>query len=255
MLLRQRYQAGCRSLRHWLKLNQRHGSLVRACTGDGVVLAENHYPEDDWRDPLSGGQAYYHCHRPGAEHGHLHLFMPAEPGAELTHLLGIGLDPRGLPLSLFTVNRWVASDAWLPAAPSLALVRRFSLVASDADPRFSSWLEQFLRFYAPVIETLLLERDRALAAKDDSLEQALENRHLEIPSQVVIDWGADLDDVQNQWRAHGEQRRSSAAAPGADRAALQQQEPPVVPVGADAVVFSRGEPSKGMAVPQPSNRP
>lgn len=135
-------------------MNERHGSLVRA---------ERHYPDDDWRDPLSGGQAYYHCHRPGVEHGHLHLFMPAEPGAELTHLLGIGLDPRGLPLSLFTVNR---------------------LAASDADPRFSAWLEQFLRFYAPVIETLLLER----------------NCDLEIPSQVAIDWGADLDKVQQQWR-------------------------------------------------------
>jgi hypothetical protein len=59
---------------------------------------------------------------------------------------------------------------------------------------------------------LLLERDRVLAAKDDSLEQALENRDLEIPSQVAIDWGADLDEVEHQWRAHGEQLRSSAAA-------------------------------------------
>jgi hypothetical protein len=35
-----------------------------------------------------------------------------------------------------------------------------------------------------VIETLLLER----------------NWDLEIPSQVAIDWGADLDKVQQQWR-------------------------------------------------------
>jgi hypothetical protein len=186
MLLRQRYQAGCRSLRHWLRVNERHGSLVRVCTGDVVVLAERHYPEDDWRDPPSGGQAYYHCHRPGDEHGHLHLFMPAEPGAEL--------------------------------------VLRFSLAASEADPRFSGWLEQFLRFYAPAIQTLLLERDRALAAKDEPLEQALEDRDLEIPSQVAIDWGADLDDVQQHWRAHVEQLRSSPVAPsggdGAVRAGL-----------------------------------
>ncbi|TVS05755.1 MAG: hypothetical protein EA413_06385 [Cyanobium sp. PLM2.Bin73] len=208
--MRQRYQAGCRSLRHWLRVNEQHGSLVRACTGDGVVLAERHYPEDDWRDPRGGGQAYYHCHRPGAEHGHLHLFMRAEPGAELTHLLAIGLDPRGLPLSLFTVNRWVAKDAWLPAGPCAELVQRFSLAGSDAHPRFSGWLEQFLRFYARTIEALLLQRDRALAARDGSLEQALENRDLEIPSQVAIDWGADLDAVQQQWRAHGEQLRFSS---------------------------------------------
>jgi hypothetical protein len=225
MLLRQRYQAGCRSLLHWLRVNERHGSLVRACTGDGVVLAERHYPEDDWRDPLSGGQAYYHCHRPGDEHGHLHLFMPAQPGAELSHLLGIGLNARGLPLSLFTVNRWVANDAWLPAETTFGLVQRFSLVASEADPHTSGWLEQFLRFYAPAIQTLLLERDQALADRDGSLEQRVEDRDLEIPSQVAIDWGADLDAVQQQWRSHVEQLRSSAVAPssrdGAVRAGLR----------------------------------
>ncbi|MEA5390036.1 hypothetical protein VB738_02055 [Cyanobium gracile UHCC 0139] len=219
MLLRQRYQAGCRSLRHWLLVNQRHGSLVRACTGDSVVLAERHYPEDDWRDLLSGGQAYYHCHRPGDEHGHLHLFMPAEPGAELTHLLGIGLDPRGLPLSLFTLNRWVANDAWLAAEPTFALVQRFSLAASDADRHASAWLDQFLRFYRPMIWHLLLDRDRVLADSGCSLEQALENRDLEIPSQLPIDWGADLDDVQQQWRSHGEKLRSgTVASPSRDGA-------------------------------------
>jgi hypothetical protein len=222
--MRERYQAGCRSLRHWLKVNALHGSLVRACTGDGVVLAERHYPEDDWRDPHSGGQAYYHCHRSGDEHGHLHLFMAAEPGAELTHLLGIGLDPRGLPLSLFTVNRWVANDAWLPAEPSFALVRRFSLAASEADPPISAWMDNVLRFYAPAIHTLLLERDRALADLGSPLEQALEDRDLEIPSQVAIDWGADLDAVQHQWRAHVEQIRSQSVAAsrrdGAVRAGL-----------------------------------
>jgi len=224
MNLRQRYQAGCRSLRHWLRVNEQHGSLVRACTGDGVVLADRHYPEDDWRDRLSGGQAYYHCHRPGEEHGHLHLFMPAEPGAELTHLVAIGLDPRGLPLSLFTVNRWVANDAWLPAQASYSLVQRFSLAASEAGSHTSGWLEQFLRFYAPSIQSLLLERDRALEDREGSLEQALDDRDLEIPSQMAIDWGADLDSVQLQWRSHVEQLRSGAVAPsgrdGAVRAGL-----------------------------------
>lgn len=204
-----RYQAGCRSLRHWLKLGERHGSLVRACTGDGAVHAHRHYPEDDWRDPVSGAQAYYHCHRPGAEHGHLHLFMAATPGAKPTHLLGIGLDPRGLPLSLFSLNRWVADDAWLPAASTLALVRRFSLASSAADPSLSGWLSQFLRFYLPVIGTLLCARDRALEAQGGPLELMLENRDLEIPSQRVIDWAADLDSAQRLWQAHRERMRAA----------------------------------------------
>jgi hypothetical protein len=213
MSIRQRYQAGCRSLRYWLKLSERYGSLVRSCTGEGLVVAGRHYPEDDWRDRLSGGQAYYHCHRQGDEHGHLHLFMQAQGSDELTHLLAIGLDPKGLPISLFTVNRWVANDAWLPAQDTYALVRSFSLVNSDADPDIIAWLEHFLHFYSLSIQSMLLDRDRALQEREGSLEQVLEDRDLEIPSQLFIDWGADLDFVQQQWRFHVQQLKSSHVAP------------------------------------------
>ena len=207
---RQRYLAGSRSLRHWLKVSQQDGSLVAACTGGGSVVAERHYPENDWRDPLSGCQAYYHCHRLGNEHGHLHLFMPAEDNAELSHLLGIALDPRGLPLNLFTVNRWVTNDAWLPAAQSVSLVRQFSLAASEASTHLNGWLVHFLSFYAALIQELLHERDEVLSTRDVPLAQALDDRRLEVLSQRTIEWGSDLDHAQLEWRNHVRNVREKA---------------------------------------------
>jgi hypothetical protein len=63
-----------------------------------------------------------------AEHGHFHLF--AQLGKDdrqiprYTHLLGIAVDARGLPLRLFTTNRWVTDETWLPAPSVLGMVRQ-----------------------------------------------------------------------------------------------------------------------------------
>ncbi|MCP9792654.1 TIGR04283 family arsenosugar biosynthesis glycosyltransferase [Vulcanococcus limneticus Candia 3F8] len=222
----QRYRAACRSLRLWLRLTERHGSVVVALTGGGTVVAERHYPEGDGRDPTSGAQFYYHCHRDGGEHGHLHLFVPAAPGAELTHLIGISLDARGLPIGLFTLNRWVAADAWLPAAETLPLLERFAFPVPDGlsagasapeprrlDPHLGRWLTHFLVFYRPVIAALLQERDACLErhAQAGEREAALEDRRLEIPSSRSIDWSADLAalqaEIQGQIQAVRRRRR------------------------------------------------
>ncbi len=203
-----RYGAACRSLRYWLRLTRTHGSVIAALTGSDSVLANNHYPENDVIDSESGSQFYYHCHRGEEEHGHLHLFLPASPGAQLTHLIGISLDPRGLPLGLFTLNRWVANDAWLPAAETIALLERFHfpvpgpVKGPSPDPALGRWLTHFLLLYRPVVAALLLERDARLAelAQSASLEAALDDRALDIPSYRPIDWSADLDRIQAQLR-------------------------------------------------------
>lgn len=192
--------------------------MVAALTGDGVIQAERHYPAGDCRDPESGAQFYYHCHREGGEHGHLHLFLPVTPGAELTHLIGISLDARGLPIGLFTLNRWVAEDAWLPAAETSPLLEKFTFPVPDRrgswatplagtaesaapgqpDPLLGRWLTHFLCVYREEIAALLQERDACLErhAPPGDREAALEDRGLEIPSSRPIDWSADLVAIQ-----------------------------------------------------------
>jgi hypothetical protein len=205
-----RYRAACRSLRYWLRLTSSEGSVIAALTGGGTVFANRHYPEDDVIDAASGAQFYYHCHRGEEEHGHLHLYLRAEPGADLTHLIAISLDPRGLPVGFFTVNRWVARDAWLPAAATLELVDRFHfpVPGQEIELTLGRWLTHFLRFYRPVVAALLRERDARLEqrAQFSNLEAALDDRDLEIPSSSPIDWSADLAQIQRPASSPGRTR-------------------------------------------------
>jgi hypothetical protein len=196
--LERRHAAASRALDHWLNITETHGSLIQAFTGGTTIHAQLHYPEKDLVDPRSGTQCYYHCHRGDTEHGHLHLFRRPTADGPLSHLIAISLDRRGLPVALFTVNRWVSADRWLPAADSLKLLRGVSLHGSGCDRDLSHWLIHFLRFYHPVVQQLLLQRDQCLRAAGGSLEQLLEDRDLEILSFIPIDWSADLAAVEAQ---------------------------------------------------------
>lgn len=189
---RARHRSAQKALFHWLRLVERQGSLVRAFTTGSPPRQHQHYPPGDLVDPGSGTQCFYHCHRDGDEHGHLHLFRRRKPRQPLTHLIGVSLDGRGLPLGLFTVNRWVSEDRWRPAAESLRLLEGISLGGAACDPHLSGWLVHFLRFYRPTLETVLEQRDQRLHQGATNRRAALEARDLEIPSYAPLDWAADL---------------------------------------------------------------
>ncbi len=90
----------------------------------------DHCPPGDIYDPEAHSQFYYHAHRSG-EHGHFHTFMreagmpegvhPVEQSEfdylkerddRLSHLVAISMDRRGVPIALFTTNRWVTAENW-----------------------------------------------------------------------------------------------------------------------------------------------
>lgn len=192
------YRTAARALKPWLRLTERHGSLIRVLTGDGPIATQVHYPDGDLIDPPSGTQCYYHCHRGDAEHGHLHLFRRPCAEEPLSHLIAISLDQRGLPVALFTVNRWVCADQWLPASVTPRLLRGVSLHRSECDRDLSLWLIHFLRFYRLLIQDLLRQRDQCLQKAGGSLDQRLEDRSLEILSFSEIDWMADLIAIETQ---------------------------------------------------------
>lgn len=201
---RTRYGSARKALYHWLCLIERHGSLVRAFTAGCPPVQHQHYPLGDLVAPGSGTHCYYHCHRATGEHGHLHLFRRPRPRRPLTHLIAISLDGRGLPLGLFTVNRWVSQDRWLPAADTLRLLEGVSLSGSGCDPHLSGWLLHFLQYYRPTLEAVVHERDRALRQIETSMTMALEARDLEIPSHCPIDWAADLAAAESGLQSVGQ---------------------------------------------------
>ena len=182
------------------------------------------YPLGDLVDPGSGTHCYYHCHRADGEHGHLHLFRRPRSRRPLTHLIAISLDARGLPLALFSVNRWVSEDRWLPAASSLRLLDGVSLSGAGCDPHLDGWLVHFLRFYQPTLATVLQQRDRRLRQRATSLEAALQARDLEIPSHCSIDWAADLAAAEAELESVAQ--AEAGTQPHADRRSQQREDDP-----------------------------
>lgn len=187
------------------------GSLLQSWIGGRDVVEFEHYPPDDVVDFRNGAQFYYHAHRDGdREHGHLHLFWHAtasgrrrylRPGKTRwvrtapTHLFAISLDARGLPVGLFTVNRWVTDGHWFDAATTLSQVDRFALEAVEGHADSCRWLTGFVRLYRPVIEAILVKRDARLARRA-SLDDALADHQLEVLSLQPVDWAADLDALE-----------------------------------------------------------
>lgn len=194
----------------WTSAAEQYGSLIQSWIAGRPVLVEARYPDPDIVDRRHGYQFFYHCHRHGSsEHGHVHLFHHATASGRRrylrkgqgwrrtapTHLLAIGVDARGLPISLFTVNRWVTDGFWFDAATTLRLLSDFRVVVGDRHEASARWLTHFVRMYLPVVAQLLRDRDRFVgaASRRVGLQAVLADRTLDIVNGVRIDWVRDVE--------------------------------------------------------------
>ncbi|MDD3764599.1 MAG: hypothetical protein PHP86_15015 [Nevskiales bacterium] len=143
-------------------------SVLTAVTqGELSVRQWQHWPQDDAHDRATGYRYYYHCHpgqgRSRSEHGHFHLFADAgEADDAVTHLAGIGVDAHGLPLRLFTTNRWVTDEQWRSAPQVLQLLERFQMRRPRQFSAVHHWLQALLRMFGPQLRWLLRARDQRI---------------------------------------------------------------------------------------------
>jgi hypothetical protein len=189
---------------------------VLAKTGDnivGEVLPEpgtfyefDHCPKGDVFDPDSNAQFYYHAHR-GDEHGHFHTFLReagmgtgmrpieqsdaeymAERDDTLSHIIAISMDSHGLPIGLFTTNRWVTADHWYAAADVKIMLDRFDIDLAHPSWPVNCWITGMLRLFRPQILELIDARDHVISDWRDNHPgiDAFEDRDLDIPSQCEI---------------------------------------------------------------------
>lgn len=178
--------------------------MRRVVADDANFRVWDHYPEDDAVDRAHGTRWFYHAHVPKPswphEHGHFHLFLErrhfaarraiAAPSApdqnkpELVHVIALSIDQHGLPIRLFTTNRW-ATDEWLyPAGEILDRLPAFDLSAASGDPLVGEWLTAAVAAYRPEISLALRSRDRAIAGRT---AEFFESRYHEMLSCVEID--------------------------------------------------------------------
>ena len=180
---------------------QEAGGLVVECyrvlakTDDNIVgellkTEENffewdHYPDGDVYDGTSHSQYYYHAHppeeRPG-EHGHFHTFLrpdgmpdgilpaplkdyepPENPDDALSHLVSISMESRGLPVKLFTTNRWVTDEVWYKAEDVRRFVRLFQIDHAQPSWPVNLWISNLVILFRPQIMELVNQRDACLA--------------------------------------------------------------------------------------------
>ena len=204
-----------------------HALMLKQAQSHGFT-AWQHYPNGDRIDYQSGGQYYYHCHRENMdtqEHGHFHLFIRQKGEAKLggwpasyslanipekkkyinspmTHVITIGVNRYGVPIRLFTVNRWVTKESWFEADKMQKLIKRFSLahVKTRKEQRdewrvVDMWLENLVHLFASQIHWLLAQRDIAMAryiAANPEIENPYEHKALEELSSLDIDLQAQV---------------------------------------------------------------
>lgn len=177
------------------------GSSIVTCVLDGnAARCDTHYPNGDVVDTQQGFRYYYHSHagRPWSriEHGHFHLFH--ESATAFHHLVAISVDDRGLPLRLFTTNRWVTGEQWLPAGPLVQALLRFGIQANGPLAAVTRWMNAMVRLFEPQIEQLVHERDRRLATAlkaGRDRDRFLEDRRTHILSQTPLSLMERLDAI------------------------------------------------------------
>lgn len=203
------------------------GEILR---GQGEFIEYEHFPADDVHDADTHAQYYYHAHRGSeGEHGHFHTFlraagMPAgvapvpyaggEPwpagDQALSHLIAISMDAYGLPIGLFTVNRWVTGDTWYPARDVIAMLDGFAIDHAYPSWPVNRWIGAMLRLFRPRIEALIVARDETLAAwaRSHPGRDVFEDRELEIVSHAAISVESQIAAVEAALR--GEPHRKGA---------------------------------------------
>jgi hypothetical protein len=199
------------------------GELLR---GVEAFYEWDHYPAGDVFDSESHSQFYYHAHPAGqrfaGEHGHFHTFLrpkgmprgirplpvpdadPAfDPNDALSHLIAISMDSRGLPIRLFTTNRWVTGEVWYRGEDVCRMLPRFAVESDRPSAAVNRWISAVVALFRPQIERLVMARDEAIRAWERRVvpPDVFEDRDLEVTSYAEISLESQVEAARALRRA------------------------------------------------------
>ncbi|MGE0734553.1 MAG: hypothetical protein AB7G15_10240 [Alphaproteobacteria bacterium] len=183
------------------------GELLRE---QGKFYEWEHFPKGDVYDSETHAQYYYHAHAAGDrpnEHGHFHTFLrpkgmpkgvvpasvpdyapPKDLNDALSHIVGISMDKFGMPLGLFTTNRWVTGEVWYAAPDVIKMLDFFEIDLARPSWPVNRWIGAMLRLFRPQIVELLRARDATIAewSRRYPAVDVFEDRRLEVTSEIEI---------------------------------------------------------------------
>jgi hypothetical protein len=170
-----------------------------ALCGAKDFIEWQHYPINDLVDDVSGYEFYYHAHSidemPHGEHGHFHVIKRDTKGFH--HLIGIALNPKGLPIRLFTTNQWVTGEEMADSTMAIKSIRKFEMVKKGRMALVSRWLSALITLFSVEIEELILERDQKIAqlvAEMGNRELVMNSRKYDVLTECKIDLMGRLSD-------------------------------------------------------------
>src|SRR5258708_26561158 len=94
------------------------------------------------------------------------------------------MNPVGVAISLFTVNRWVTGDLLLSRSSTLVLLESMEL--NTGYPTIDAVLTTLSQLYRPEIRFLMSRRDAALRARAAQGPGTLDDTPLEVLSGVYL---------------------------------------------------------------------
>jgi len=190
-------------------------------------LEWEHIPNEDVYDKHSHCQYYYHAHKKSEsgddlhddEHGHFHTFirgkgMPDaiqpvalpdyDPEMDISevnsHVIGIGMNELGVPIRLFTVNRWVTGETWHKAEDVVSLLDQFEVDSVHPSWPINLWITNMVALFKPQIKELILRRDMQIAEWQEQYpdNNVFENRELEVTSHIDINLADSIISIERE---------------------------------------------------------
>jgi hypothetical protein len=113
-----------------------------------------------------------------------------EDNDKLSHLVAISMDARGVPIRLFTTNRWVTGETWYGAEDVVRMLDRFAVEISGPSRPLNDWITAMFALFRPQMRALLADRDAAIMnwrRRHRGKIHVFEDRRLEVTSATDID--------------------------------------------------------------------
>lgn len=113
-----------------------------------------------------------------------------EDNDKLSHLVAISMDVRGLPIRLFTTNRWVTGETWYGADDVTRMLDRFAVNTSSPSSVLNRWITAMFTLFRPQMRALLMARDAAVMnwrRRHRGKIHVFEDRRLGVASITAID--------------------------------------------------------------------